>query len=155
MVLMKIFAPIARIKAHKNNIVAILEEDAAIAAPPEPGQAAAIVPSDAKAALEERKGLPMGSAPQSKPAAAPWPEPTINGTPPFGSDEVPDRYEAEWKALLARCPPWVTEWQWTATIFDCGTYSASGARNCSASIGSHPQSSTGGRASPGSLRAAR
>jgi hypothetical protein len=79
-----------------------------VTAPPEPEDTA----------LEERKGLPMGSAPQSKPAAVPWPEPTINGTPPFGSDEVPDRYEAEWKALLARCPPWATEWQWTAAIFD-------------------------------------
>jgi hypothetical protein len=50
---------------------------------------------------------------------APWPEPKITGNPPFGTDHVPSRYEAEWKALLAGCPPWATDAQWAETIFSC------------------------------------
>jgi hypothetical protein len=53
------------------------------------------------------------------PANGPWTEPKITGTPPFGVDHVPSRYEAGWQALLAGCPPWAGEWHWAAAIFDC------------------------------------
>jgi hypothetical protein len=53
------------------------------------------------------------------PTNGPWPEPKITGNPPLGADHVPSRYEAGWTALLASCPPWATEWQWTTAIFSC------------------------------------
>jgi hypothetical protein len=55
---------------------------------------------------------------KTPPAPAPWPEPKITGTPPFGADHVPSRYEAAWQALLAGCPPRATPLFWQAAIFD-------------------------------------
>jgi len=45
---------LARIKAHKNNIVAILKQEAAVVSPPNPD----------KAEIEERKGLASDSVPE-------------------------------------------------------------------------------------------
>ena len=44
---------LARIKAHKNNIVAILEQEPAAVSPPEP-----------EAEIEERKGIASDSVPE-------------------------------------------------------------------------------------------
>ena len=44
--------------------------------------------------------------------------PRIRYDPPFGSDHVPQRYEAAWRALLAQCPPAVDPFTWEAAIYD-------------------------------------
>jgi hypothetical protein len=61
---------------------------------------------------------PASSATVAPPLTS-WPEPVIKAVPPFGSDKVPSRYEAGWQQLLATCPSWATEQQWTAAIFGC------------------------------------
>jgi hypothetical protein len=53
------------------------------------------------------------------PTDGPWPEPKITGNPPFGVDRAPSRFRAGWQVLLAGCPAWAGEWQWTTAIFDC------------------------------------
>jgi hypothetical protein len=75
----------------------------------------------AEGAKTAKAALAAGKTANTPPAATDgaWPEPKITGNPPFGIDHVPNRYELEWKALLAGCPPWAAEWQWAETIFSC------------------------------------
>jgi hypothetical protein len=64
--------------------------------------------------------LPDIDIPASPPSPSrSWPEPKIRTDPPFGSDKVPSRYEAGWKALLAEQPSWCTEAQWLEAICGC------------------------------------
>ena len=49
----------------------------------------------------------------------PHPSPRIRKEPPFGSDKVPERFEAAWQALLAHCPPGGKPFVWEAAIHDC------------------------------------
>jgi hypothetical protein len=71
-------------------------------------------------ALADRLAPPATAAtPSGSQETCPWPEPKITGTPPFGADHLPSRYEAGWKDLLASCPSWATEYQWAETIFSC------------------------------------
>jgi hypothetical protein len=62
--------------------------------------------------------LPKEPSKPSKPLSSPppWPEPKIVKTSPFGVDKVPSRYEPGWLALLAKCPPWASPWQWETAI---------------------------------------
>jgi hypothetical protein len=47
--------------------------------------------------------------------------PKIVRVPPFGSDNVPDRYRSAWQLLLAQCPPNASPFVWQAAIFDATT----------------------------------
>jgi hypothetical protein len=86
---------------------------------PEPELAAALREHEAEivALLASRES----TAPPARPSSndAPWPEPEIVKDSHFGAENVPSRYEAGWRALLASCPPWATEYQWAETIFSC------------------------------------
>jgi hypothetical protein len=47
--------------------------------------------------------------------------PPILQEPPFGLDQVPDRYRAAWEAFLTQCPAGGTPHVWQAAIFDAAT----------------------------------
>jgi hypothetical protein len=67
---------LAKLKQHKAEIVALLQQEVDEAA----------------------------SAATSRPSWWPEPHPRIVREPPFGSDCVPTRYRAAWDVLLAQCP---------------------------------------------------
>jgi hypothetical protein len=50
-------------------------------------------------------------------APAGHPAPRITANPPFGSDGVLERFRAAWEELLARRPPAVDPFVWSAAIF--------------------------------------
>jgi hypothetical protein len=87
----------ATLREHEAEIVALLASRESAAQPARPSRA------------------PVTPAPTD----GPWPEPKIIGSPPFGVDHVPSRYEAGWQNLLASCPSWAAPWQWDVAIFSC------------------------------------
>jgi hypothetical protein len=74
--------------------------------------------ADFKQHKPEILGLLRSAPPPVAPSWWPKPHPAIRRELPFGSDNVPARYEAAWQALLPQCPPGVTPFVWEAAIYD-------------------------------------
>jgi hypothetical protein len=108
---------LAELREHEAEIVALLASREAPALSAVDNAARRVTANNTPAPTPLPQEVTKPTKPP--PVSASWPEPKITGKPPFGVDHVPNRYQTEWKALLAGCPPWAAEWQWTTAIFDC------------------------------------